>query len=269
MPPITCRPKPLTPSQTAEALRRAMLINPGNGASRRTIVRTPVGRRGGPRRLAVVIANKWPTSGVRLTVQFLDNAPADLRKRILLHMNAWNQTANVQFVETRSTGQVRITRLDSPEDMSGYWSYIGTQILGIKNNQPTLNLDSFTMRTSESEFRRVVRHEAGHTLGFDHEHMRGALVRKIDRAKALRFFDLTQGWTPEEVDDQVLTPLAWASIMGTRESDPTSIMCYQIPGEITKDGKPIVGGRDINATDFAFAASIYPKRIAPVRRRRR
>jgi hypothetical protein len=125
------------------------------------------------------------------------------------------------------------------------------------------------MRTSESEFRRVVRHEAGHTLGFDHEHMRGALVRKIDRAKALRYFDLTQGWTPEEIDQQVLTPLSAASIMGTREADPISIMCYQIPGEITKDGKPIVGGRDINATDFAFAASLYPKRIAPVRRRRR
>ena len=26
-------------------------------------------------------------------------------------------------------------------------------------------------------------------------------------------------------------------------ADPKSIMCYQIPGEITKDGKPIVGGR--------------------------
>ena len=269
MPPIACRSKPLTPSQAEEALRRAMLINPGNAASRRIVVRTPVGRRGGQRRLAVVTARKWPATGVRLTVQFLDNAPADLRKRILLHMNAWNKTANVQFVETRGTGQVRITRLDSPEDMSGYWSYVGTEILGVKKNEPTLNLDSFTMRTSESEFRRVVRHEAGHTLGFDHEHMRGALVRKIDRAKALRYFDLTQGWTPEEIDQQVLTPLAEASIMGTRESDPTSIMCYQIPGAITKDGKPIVGGRDINPTDFAFAASIYPKRISPARRRRR
>ncbi|NOT27573.1 MAG: peptidase M12 [Acidobacteria bacterium] len=258
---ITCRPRALSPSEAAEALRRAMLINPANAAARRTVVRTPPGRRGGPRRLAVVIARKWPVTGVKLTVQFLDNAPADLRKRILLHMNAWNKTANVQFVETRGTGQVRIARLDSPEDMSGYWSYVGTEILGVKDNEPTLNLDSFTMRTPESEFKRVVRHEAGHTLGFDHEHMRGALVRKIDRKKALRFFDLTQGWTPEEIDEQVLTPLAAASIMGTRESDPTSIMCYQIPGAITKDGKAIPGGRDINKTDFAFAASIYPKRV--------
>ena len=38
-----------------------------------------------------------------------------------------------------------------------------------------------------------------------------------------------------------------------------SIMCYQIPGSITKDGKPIVGGLDIDPIDFAFAGSIYPK----------
>ena len=72
---------------------------------------------------------------MRLTVQFLDNAPADLRKRILLHMNAWNKTANVQFAETRGTGQVRITRLDSPDDMSGYWSYVGTEILGVNDER--------------------------------------------------------------------------------------------------------------------------------------
>ena len=118
------------------------------------------------------------------------------------------------------------------------------------------------MNVSDAEFRRVVRHEAGHTLGFDHEHMRRALVKKIDRAKAIAFFDRTQGWTPQEVDEQVLTPLAESSVMGTAETDPHSIMCYQIPGSITKDGKQIPGGRDINPKDFAFDGSIYPKRVA-------
>jgi hypothetical protein len=36
-------------------------------------------------------------------------------------------------------------------------------------------------------------------------------------------------------------------------------MCYQIPGSITKDGKPIIGGLDIDDQDYAFAAKIYPK----------
>ena len=41
-------------------------------------------------------------------------------------------------------------------------------------------------------------------------------------------------------------------------------MCYQIPGEVTKDGKPIVGGKDIDASDYAFIAKIYPKKTAAV-----
>ena len=33
----------------------------------------------------------------------------------------------------------------------------------------------------------------------------------------------------------------------------------QLPAKITKDGKPIIGGLDINKTDYGFAGQIYPK----------
>ena len=36
-------------------------------------------------------------------------------------------------------------------------------------------------------------------------------------------------------------------------------MCYQLPAQITRDGLPILGGDDINATDYAFVGRIYPK----------
>ncbi|MDB6028747.1 MAG: uncharacterized protein JWM68_4970 [Verrucomicrobiales bacterium] len=259
MQPIVCIPKSLTSAQAERAVRRSIEINPENAAALRTVERTEIGRRGGPRRLALLIGNRWPASGKQFSVQFLDNPSKELRSRILLHMNAWNKTANVRFEETKGTGTVRIARLDGPPAMAGYWSYVGTQILGIEEDQPTLNLEGFTMKTPESEFRRVVRHEAGHTLGFEHEHMRAELIKKIDRKKAFVYFDRTQGWTKQETLDQVLTPLLAKSIMGTTESDPLSVMCYEIPAEITKDGKPIVGGVDINEKDFTFAASVYPK----------
>src|SRR5262249_28157094 len=156
--------------------------------------------------------------------------------RILLHMNAWGESANVRFAETQGTGQVRIARLDSPDNMAGYWSYIGTEILEVADNEPTLNLEGFAARTSEAEFRRVVRHEAGHTLGFEHEHLRSAIVKRIDRAKAIAYFRRIDGWPPDEVETQVLEPLANKTIMGTTEVDPLSIMCYQLPGAIMKDG---------------------------------
>ena len=211
-------------------------------------------------RLVVVRDRRWPAKGVRLSVQFLDTPPLDLRARILRHMNAWSASANVTFTETRGTGKVRIARLDAPEDMAGYWSWVGTEILDVPKDEPTLNLEGFTMRTPDSEFRRVVRHEAGHTLGFEHEHMRGELVQRIDRRKAFAFFAKDQGWTRKDVEEQVLTPLSKRSVMGTTEADPHSVMCYHVPAAITKNGKAIRGGNDINARDFAFAASVYPKK---------
>jgi hypothetical protein len=65
-------------------------------------------------------------------------------------------------------------------------------------------------------------------------------------------------WDKATVDAQVLTPLSEGSLRGT-PADQTSIMCHQLPGEITKDGKPITGGTDINATDYDFAGKIYPR----------
>ena len=59
-------------------------------------------------------------SGVDLSVQFLDSPSVALRKRVVLHLNAWSKTANVRFLETSGTGQVRIARRDAPEYVAGY-----------------------------------------------------------------------------------------------------------------------------------------------------
>ena len=123
-----------------------------------------------------------------------------------------------------------------------------------------MNLEGFTMRDTEAEFRRVVRHETGHTLGFDHEHMRPEIVNRIDQEKAYKYFKLKYNWNKSDVNDQVLTSLDETSLMGTSASDPLSIMCYQLPGSIMKDRKAVPGGLDINRIDSAFAASLYPKR---------
>ncbi len=259
---IVCTPKSLPDHKIVDAAAVAVRINPANQPASHLMAQALAGAPPTPARIALLVAKRWPSAGVHLTVGFLDNPASDLRKRILLHMNAWAKTANVKFTETKTDPQVRISRLDAPPEMSGYWSYVGTEILSIEKDQPTLNLEGFTMQTSEGEFHRVVRHETGHTLGFPHEHMRKELVNLIDAKKAIAYFGATQGWSEAEVRQQVLTPLEEASLLGTAHADPRSIMCYQIPGTITKSGQPIIGGLDIDKFDFAFAGSVYPKSVA-------
>jgi hypothetical protein len=247
-----CTPKSLPKHLQVKAAETAKKINPvnapafgfvpGNDALAALVL--------DPLHIAVMTSKYWGPSSRRLTVSFMEPTPATLRSRILGHMNAWS--CGIRFVQTSGTGQVRISLGEG-----GYWSYLGTDILHIATNRQTMNLEGFTMNTAESEFKRVIRHEAGHTLGFPHEHMRRELVARIDRQKAYDYFLRTQGWDQTMVDQQVLTPLDQSSILGTA-ADQTSIMCYQLPGLITKDGLPIVGGLDINPTDRTFARRIYP-----------
>ena len=75
----------------------------------------------------------------------------------------------------------------------GYWSYLGTDILQIPKDQPTMCLQDMDTQ-SEAELRRVVRHETGHTLGFPHEHLRREVVERIDPEKAYAYFGWVSGW---------------------------------------------------------------------------
>jgi hypothetical protein len=248
-----CSIKSLPRRLLLKASANAVRINPVNAP-----LRAPVGAGSNlgltdPMRIAVLTAKYWGPTLRRLTVSFMDDPPAELRRKILEHMNAWSRTACISFVETADEGNVRITHGNT-----GHWSYLGTDIFLVPANRATMNLQEFSLDTPDSEFYRVVRHETGHTLGFPHEHMRKELIARIDPKKAYQFFEATQGWDKAMVDAQVLTALDEASILGT-PPDETSIMCYQLPASITKDREPILGGMDINDNDFAFAGRIYPR----------
>ena len=244
-----CRIISLPERLQANAAELASSINPVNAP----LLQFASGLIEEPQRLTLLTAKYWGPAPRTLTVSFMESTPNDLATRILGHMNAWTRTVDIRFALTNNVGDVRISR-----GPGGYYSYLGTDIKLVPRNRQTMNLQNFTMSTSESEYKRVVRHETGHTLGFPHEHMRKALVNRIDPQKAYDYFRITYGWDKATVDAQVLTPLDSRTIIGT-PADQDSIMCYQLPGSITKDGKPIRGGKDINQTDYTFAGRIYPK----------
>lgn len=246
-----CVPKKLPSRLRVKAAETAAKVNPVNSPMIGAFAEASEALIMEPQRIAILTTKYWGPYPRRLPVSFMERTPANLRERIIRHMNEW--PTGITFVETQETGVIRISR-----GGRGYWSYLGTDILHIPRHLPTMNLAGFTMNTPEREYRRVVRHETGHTLGFPHEHMRRELVNRIDPEKAYAYFWRTQGWDRPTVDQQVLTPLDQRSIFATRP-DETSIMCYQLPGAITKDGRPILGGMDLNWVDRAFARRIYPR----------
>jgi hypothetical protein len=253
---IACTPKVLPKRLLRDAAATAVSINPANAP-----MLGPMAALGGapvdhPLFIAALTSKYWGAEPRTLGVSFMEQTPADLANRILSHMNAWADGTPgccIRFALSRSQGDVRVSR-----GPGGYYSYLGTDVLHIPRNQQTMNLERFTMQTLDAEFFRVVRHETGHTLGFPHEHMRASLVAQIDPQKAIAEFGRTQGWDANTVQQQVLTPLEERSLMGT-PPDVTSIMCYQLPGKIMRDGKGFPGGNDINDSDRKFAAKLYPK----------
>jgi hypothetical protein len=252
-----CTPKELPHGQRLGAARKAVEINPANRPHPHAVnalaALTPLT----PEHLALVTSRWWGANGVRLTVSFLENTPGDLQARILLHANAWGAYCNAGFTLVGSGGQLRITLAGD-----GYWSYVGTDCASIPAGEPTMCLQDFSTGTPESEYRRVVRHEFGHAMGFPHEHQRAEIIALLDRAKTFAYGERAWGWDEAAVVQQVLTPLP-ANDLTAGPADQSSIMAYQLPGECTISGRPIPGGLDIDPADGAFAAQVYPGPVNP------
>jgi hypothetical protein len=260
-PPLCCVPPPsLTAAQIIRAAAEATRLHPPNAPPQGVLaaVRDFMGAASvipEPLHIALLTNAYWGSRQRVLSVSFMEETPADLAARIVSHANAWN--CGITFALTNGVGDVRISR-----GPGGYYSYLGVGITQIPQDTCTMNLEQFTMDTPESEFHRVVRHEFGHTLGFPHEHMRKEIVARINPQAAYRYFRQTQGWSRQDVDQQVLTPLDDRALVEA-PADQTSIMAYQMPASITNDGQPIVGGLDINPEDAAFALAQYPLAVAP------
>lgn len=132
MPDISCTIKLLPPEAWQQAARDAVAVNPANAPAIEALMQVAPDAVIDPQHLSVITAKYWGAKGVKLTVGFLDNPPTDLRKRILSHMNAWGAWANVTFVESTTSPQVRIARVAN----DGYWSYLGTDVLHVPGASP-------------------------------------------------------------------------------------------------------------------------------------
>lgn len=210
--------------------------------------------RGGRARAAVERMKLWE-NGRTLAVKFLDGSPA-VQAKVQAIAREWEAIANLKLVfVTSGNAQIRI----SFAEQGFSWSTVGTDALTVGASQATMNYGWLEPDTPLREYQRVVRHEFGHALGMIHEHQNPDATGKIpwDKPKVYAYY-AQQGWTRDSVDFNIFEVYSEDS---TNHSsyDPTSIMQYAVPDELTVGSFSIGWNTEFSAADIAFMKRQYPK----------
>jgi hypothetical protein len=159
----------------------------------------------------------------------------------------------LQFV-TSGTAEIRISFAE--EGFS--WSTVGTDALTVPRAEPTMNYGWLEPDTDLAEYQRVVRHEFGHAVGMIHEHQNPDAAGTIpwDKPKVYAYY-ARQGWSKADVDANLFDVYDTDTTNFTT-FDPTSIMQYAIPEELTIGTYSVGWNTALSPTDVAFMRTQYP-----------
>lgn len=195
-------------------------------------------------------------AGSKLKVQFFDGT-AEERAFVMATASEWSKHASVTFEEVEADGDIRITFLKP-----GFSSVIGKGAKNVAKTKETMILGFIPGQTVTNK-RAVVLHEFGHALGFAHEHQSPTAPEKIvwDRDAVIKFYGRTQGWSPQQIENNVLNAATAATAPNGDASDfdPKSIMLYPIPKELTINGFHSVWNNELSDGDKKHARKQYPE----------
>lgn len=261
---IPCAELHLPPAQRAEAAKEAQKENPENvpvelpkdgGTAASPLALndqdadpdTVVSKLG-----ALLKAKKWAKGRV-LKVHFLGGT-AGMRMKVQQFAGQWSQFANIkfQFGATAAQSDVRIAFANA-----GHWSYLGTDVLLIAKDKPTMNLQ-LNDGSALTEWSRVVIHEFGHTLGLIHEHQHPGVTIPWDKPKVYAYYLQTQGWDQAMVDNNLFKTYE-RSWLQYGAYDRKSIMHYPIAAALLTNPKYAIGWNTVLSTmDKLFIKAAYP-----------
>jgi hypothetical protein len=199
-------------------------------------------------------SKKWP-NGSNIDVGFIGGTPVQ-QARVIPYFHLWEQYANLKF---RFLINLFNTSARVTFDQGESWSYVGTECRAISPPEPTMGFGWIGEDTPEDEVARVVLHEVGHLIGFEHELQQPAAAFEWNEDAVLAYYmGPPNHWSREEVQKQVFDKLAEPGVSHT-DFDPLSIMAYAIPPEFDKKGRGVPFNKGLSERDREFAARMYPK----------
>lgn len=203
-----------------------------------------------PEHAALANDLRWKP-GTTLRVAYRGGSQED-RDEFTRALNEWSTIANLKFVVTdQDPAEIRV----QIDDSGGSWSFLGKEALdpSIGPNDQTVNLGW------RNDYPRSL-HEAGHILGYIHEHQIPGNPFQWNMAALRQSFGTPpNSWSDQEIMDQIVTPSNMRLANGSK-FDPLSVMCYEFgPQDLNNPSAATIRNEKLSANDIALTKQWYPK----------
>lgn len=223
----------------------AIAENPANGNIPAT---------GGRQTRGVATHSKFWANHRTLKVAFL-NPPSEAHRQAAIEaIKQWQPSINLTLEFVSDTeGDIRIT-MEAPLS----YSAIGTDATLRAPGENTMNIGT---DLSHPGFESAVLHEFGHALGMEHEHQHPKAEIPWNKPFVYNYYLTRYNWSKEDVDHNLFRTLETA-ITKITPYDPSSIMHYPVPNELTLGDWFVEKNTTISQNDRRLMRKIYPKQTS-------